>query len=901
MPAKQRKALRNVIILALLIIGLALAYPVLAAPPAQGETGWIIWEMEAPAQRLLVDGDKLWVGSYQGGLYEWDIALGYQAHYTTTAGLPGLDIVGLALDSSGDTVVAALDGGLAVGGSPFFNDITPPSGDQAWAVAVGDNALWLATLGDGVAHRSSGSWSRYTQINTALPNDDVYAIAVDSSGTPWVGTLGDGLATFDSSNWQSFDLPVSWPSPLSATLSLPNSAINDIAIDDSDNKWLATDGSGVVVLDSSNTNWTVYDTTTSDLPDNFVHSVTLTDGDLWFGTLGGGAAQLSGGTWQIFNTATSPLPEDDVLDIAVDVNGGRWFATFETGLTYHGPLPPEPPLLELDPLSAPPISPGQGKSYDLWLDPETYLWTLVWSGGANSHNFSGSIIVDTTIISATPSDLEAGDNVTVDGNTLTLAATEGNGQDRVTFALDRQATEMTINLQIDGAYYPFNMRLGQARQVPATAPFRLVPPQPTPPVVQVEIESPVDEGSLLALTTAFTDTDSPFDHNIVWQMGDGTVITDTLIPSHSYADDGQYQVTLTVTDVHDMVGSASAAVTVTNVAPEVDFVSTPSRPEPGQDITFFGSVFDPGVADNHTYLWDFGDGATNTSSLTVTHSYAVTGTYYVALTVTDDDGDSGVISYTVEVEPFSADFTGYPGVAVTPFTATLYDISAGQVVSRTWDFGDGTPPLTSSESFAEHRYETPGVYDVSLTVSGPSGTDTRTRSGYIIAVSEATSNTIILEAEDYTSQVTGTTSTTWAIRTAQPTSRLWGYSGQGYIQATPDLDRQVELADLANETELEYKFGTILTGTYTIWLRGYAPNAAGDSVYLGLGVEPVTTTLVTGFGPRAWSWQQALTETDQPFTFTIDAPGIYTLKLWLREDGLALDQIIITKDALLQP
>jgi hypothetical protein len=37
------------------------------------------------------------------------------------------------------------------------------------------------------------------------------------------------------------------------------------------------------------------------------------------------------------NTANSLLPEDDVLDIAIDANGGQWFATFDTGLTY---LPP---------------------------------------------------------------------------------------------------------------------------------------------------------------------------------------------------------------------------------------------------------------------------------------------------------------------------------------------------------------------------------------------------------------------------------------------------------------------------------------------------------------------------------------------------------------------------------
>jgi hypothetical protein len=36
----------------------------------------------------------------------------------------------------------------------------------------------------------------------------------------------------------------------------------------------------------------------------------------------------------------------------------------------------------------------------------------------------------------------------------------------------------------------------------------------------------------------------------------------------------------------------------------------------------------------------------------------------------------GVVSYTVSVEPFGADFTGYPGVGLPPFTAILFDTSS---------------------------------------------------------------------------------------------------------------------------------------------------------------------------------------------------------------------------------
>jgi hypothetical protein len=102
--------------------------------------------MDHAPQRLQLDGDTLWVGSYKGGLYQWDIATGYQAHYTTADGLAGDDIVGLALNGS-SLLAAALDGGLAEGNASF-SDLAPPGGQKAWDVAIDSSGdIWLAWVG----------------------------------------------------------------------------------------------------------------------------------------------------------------------------------------------------------------------------------------------------------------------------------------------------------------------------------------------------------------------------------------------------------------------------------------------------------------------------------------------------------------------------------------------------------------------------------------------------------------------------------------------------------------------------------------------------------------------------------------------------------------------------------
>jgi hypothetical protein len=97
--------------------------------------------------------------------------------------------------------------------------------------------------------------------------------------------------------------------------------------------------------------------------------------------------------------------------------------------------------------------------------------------------------------------------------------------------------------------------------------------------------------------------------------------------------------------------------------------------------------------------------------------------------------------------------------------------------------------------------------------------------------------------------------------------------------------------------ELSYIINFTSTGAYYIWLRGYAPNAAGDSVFLGQDDQLVTT--LTGFAPREWGWGH--TTQYGPATIYITQPGLHTLHLWQREDGLRLDRIVLTSNSSYNP
>jgi hypothetical protein len=157
----------------------------------------------------------------------------------------------------------------------------------------------------------------------------------------------------------------------------------------------------------------------------------------------------------------------------------------------------------------------------------------------------------------------------------------------------------------------------------------------------------VDEGGDVLFAGSASDPDGdPL--TIHWAFGDGSTAGGTLTPQHVYDDDGNFTVTLTVTDTGGLSDSDTVLVTVNNVAPSVDAGPDVTVPE-GDAVAFVGSFNDPGTADTHTIAWAFGDGSTTGGTLTPQHTYTAAGVYTVTLTVTDDDGGVGSDTITVTV------------------------------------------------------------------------------------------------------------------------------------------------------------------------------------------------------------------------------------------------------------
>jgi len=144
----------------------------------------------------------------------------------------------------------------------------------------------------------------------------------------------------------------------------------------------------------------------------------------------------------------------------------------------------------------------------------------------------------------------------------------------------------------------------------------------------------------------FHDTSSDDDGTIVsrsWDFGDGTTATER-DAYHSYAQAGNYEVTLTVTDDAGDSDTATRTIEVreTNTYPDANFTYS-------CDILkckFRDTSSDDGAIVRST--WDFGDGAT-AEGATVTHAYATGGTKTVRHKVTDSAGQSDEEVRIIEV------------------------------------------------------------------------------------------------------------------------------------------------------------------------------------------------------------------------------------------------------------
>jgi PKD repeat protein len=169
-------------------------------------------------------------------------------------------------------------------------------------------------------------------------------------------------------------------------------------------------------------------------------------------------------------------------------------------------------------------------------------------------------------------------------------------------------------------------------------------------------------------------------------------------------------------------GGSSTPATV------ADFSATPTTGAAPLTVAFT----DNSTGSPTSWSWDFGDGSAIDNTQNPSHTYAAAGTYDVTLTADGPGGTDNVTKagyITVTVPAPVAQFSGTPLTGPAALDVTFTDASTGTISTWSWDFGDNTAPSALQDP--SHTYAAEGLYTVSLTVTGPGGSNTNTKPNYI--------------------------------------------------------------------------------------------------------------------------------------------------------------------------
>lgn len=222
-----------------------------------------------------------------------------------------------------------------------------------------------------------------------------------------------------------------------------------------------------------------------------------------------------------------------------------------------------------------------------------------------------------------------------------------------------------------------------------------------------------------------------------WDFGDGTT-SSLQHPSHTYMANGSYTVTLVT---FSPAGCADTFRFAPLVIGRVHSAISFTNPVCVNNPVVFNNTTVPAPISS---FWTFGDGSYSTG-INASYNYPTTGNYTVALYNTFDNCEDSVsVNVTVLPQP-AADFTApVTQFCTVPATVNFQDLSTGAVNSWSWNFGDGA---TSTLQNPSHTYNTPGTYNVTLTVFNAGGCFSRLIKERLVVIRRATITINNLPAE----------------------------------------------------------------------------------------------------------------------------------------------------------
>ncbi len=256
-----------------------------------------------------------------------------------------------------------------------------------------------------------------------------------------------------------------------------------------------------------------------------------------------------------------------------------------------------------------------------------------------------------------------------------------------------------------------------------------------PPVADAGREQMVTSSEVVLDATSSKDPDGTI-LLYVWDFGDGEIGVGPRV-AHTYRSPGTYTVHLQVIDDSGTIRNVTedATLVTVNALPVAD-AGFDLVTSPGETVTLDGRRSTDPDGTIERYIWDFRDGNSAEGDV-VEHSFQEPGLYTVQLQVFDDSGhaeatDFSQILVTVNSQPVAVagpDLLVAPGEVFTLSGARSTDAD-GAIVDWRWDMQGSDETLTGER--VEHRFNEPGIYAITLTVTDDSIAANRTAQDQLV-------------------------------------------------------------------------------------------------------------------------------------------------------------------------
>jgi hypothetical protein len=156
---------------------------------------------------------------------------------------------------------------------------------------------------------------------------------------------------------------------------------------------------------------------------------------------------------------------------------------------------------------------------------------------------------------------------------------------------------------------------------------------------------------------------------------------------------------------------------------------------------------------------------------------------------------------------------------------------------------------------------------------------------------------VSIEAEDFDENIVRDDPHTWEFST-----EIAGFSGSGFMQAVPDNTADNTLSppeEYLAGPELVFQIKFVKTGIHYIWTRTQSANANADSLHAGLNGDGTTADRIQP--PKQydgnWYWGNERRDDQGRAQFDVPSTGVHTVHIWMREDGILLDKLVLTTNA----